>query len=254
MQRKKKYLVFSILTLIAILSSLFIILDWSGFIFNTYDINDPVSLNSSRIKLLVSFLCTLLVCIIGRDGINKRDTRRLTFIFILVFFADFNFFIGNAVLGILTFGIVQTLLILRNGTGFKEFLINSKISDRLRFIITGIFILIILGTLFRYILYPHINSKPILYVLLTYQLLLGCSFFTAWASLKIRYFPTINALFAALGMTFFLLCDLTVGMNLLFSPSIYRTVASYLTWIFYTPALILIGLSGYDINSHTTLK
>lgn len=248
MQRKKKCVVFIILALIAALSSIFIILDWSGFIFNTYNINDPVSLDSSRTKLLVSLFCALLVFTINGDGISKKDTYMLVSIFTLIFAADFNFFIGNAVFGILIFGIVQFLLVLRNGTGFKRFLINSKISDRLFIIITGVLVLIILGELFRYILYPHINMKPTLYVLLTYGFLLGCSFFTAWVSIEIGYFPAINSLFIALGMTFFLLCDLTVGISFLFNPGIYRGVALYLTWIFYTPALVLIGLSGYNIK------
>lgn len=245
MKPKKRYLIFTILAIITVLSIAFIISDWSSFINSTYDINNPVSLNSTRIKLAVSLLAAFIAVIIKNDGINKRDTQRLMIIYALIFFADFNFYINNPKLAIIIFGVVQSLLILRDGTGFNRFFKSSSTYNKLLVIFSGIIVFIVLSILFRYFLYSYITSKLELYALSTYGFLVGCSFFIAWVSLKIRYFPKINSIFIALGMTFFLLCDFTVGVTILFNHNIYRTIASYLTWVFYTPALVLIALSGY---------
>lgn len=192
--------------------------------------------------------------IIKNDGINKRDTRILVAIYILIFFADFNFFIGNSGVGIIVFGIVQCFLILRNGTGLKRYFNNSSISEKVTIIFSGVATFIVLSILFKHILYLQIISKPlihdmpskiILYTLSIYGFLVGFSFFIAWISLRVRYFPLANCLNIAVGMTCFLLCDFTVGVSIVFNPSIQITIASYLIWIFYTLALVLIALSGY---------
>lgn len=248
MKQKKRYLIFTMLALISVLSIAFIKIDWSSFFYNTYDINNPVTLNSSRIKLLVSLLSAFIVILIKNDGINKKDTQRLNIIYCLIFFADFNFYINNPKLAIVIFGVVQSLLILRNGTGLRGFFKSSSTYDKLLVIFSGIIVFIVLSTLFRYFLYPYITSKLELYALSTYGFLVGYSFFIAWVSLKVRYFPIINSILVAIGMTFFLLCDFTVGVTILLNHDIYRTIASYLTWVFYTPALVLIALSGYKLT------
>ncbi len=55
-------------------------------------------------------------------------------------------------------------------------------------------------------------------------------------------------LLAGIGFVLFILCDVTVGLNLMGEgwgiPPEARRVISYLTWVFYTPSQALIVLSG----------
>ncbi len=55
-------------------------------------------------------------------------------------------------------------------------------------------------------------------------------------------------LLAGIGFVLFILCDITVGLNLMGEgwgiPPETRRVISYLTWVFYTPSQALIVLSG----------
>lgn len=64
-------------------------------------------------------------------------------------------------------------------------------------------------------------------------------------SLRVSYFPRINALLIALGATCFFINDYLVEFNLSLAPSLGRATTLFLTWVFYAPAITLLALNGY---------
>ena len=63
------------------------------------------------------------------------------------------------------------------------------------------------------------------------------------------FFPRGNAILIAVGVICFFLSDICVGYYRSLPKNYTMVFATYLTWIFYTPALFLTALSGYDLGT-----
>jgi hypothetical protein len=106
-----------------------------------------------------------------------------------------------------------------------------------------------------------------------YLLILSVSLWAGWASIRIGYLPRANSIKTAIGLTCFYLCDISVILNLASGldnaivPSVpfdyvnvypawdgIQYIVHNITWIFYTPALMLIALSVYKTKLICYLK
>ncbi len=70
----------------------------------------------------------------------------------------------------------------------------------------------------------------------------------AWAAVRIKFMPAGNAALAAAGLTCFFISDMLVGVHFSTQPGAMQAFCIYLTWIFYTPGLVLPALSGYKLS------
>ena len=201
-------------------------------------------------KFLIIILSTIIVFLIGKDGLNKKDTKTLKIIYIFIILSDISLALGDtAFIGIIMFGVVQISLITRNGVGIFEKLnsLNYRPLRSVQFIntILGTILLVLIALDF---VYSVGVSNKLLYLMIFYGSLLCLSLWTAVMNHIIGIFPRINSLLVSIGMTFFLFCDLSVGFSLILERGNYWIIADSLNWIFYTPAILLIALSGYDYN------
>lgn len=245
MSKIKKFFIGLILKSIIIIYIFFILLDWLPII--NPDITFDTLTYSYALKALVILMITLLVFLTGKDAMNEEDAFMLKVIFLLIIVADSALVIFESpVFGIMFFSFVQYGLILRNSIGMREKYKKNK-NNKLR---TSLFVNTILATLlFIFNLIRLMNSlmeeSLLLLIMALYGLMISASLWTAFANYLLGVFPRINSRLVALGMFFFVLCDLNVGLSLILPVSNLRDIASALIWIFYTPALTLIALSGY---------
>ena len=246
MKAGKKILLTIIFTLILLLAGSYITIDWISFIFINSKVN-PSTLKYLEIsKLAVSFLCACIVFLIGEDGYNKQGTIALQNAFIAIFMGDLLFFFNFEYMAVGVFCIAHVLLILRNGSGIKAFFRNKGLKvekNKVVLILAGSLLLYI--SVIAFIFYPQLQGEKILYLVMVYALLLCASLWIAWSSIIIGYMPYLNGVITAIGMSFFFLCDLTVGINFFFNEGFLKTIAPYIIWTFYTPALVLLSFSGY---------
>ncbi|QEN06280.1 hypothetical protein EW093_16820 [Thiospirochaeta perfilievii] len=249
MNIKRKNLI--IIGIMFILFGSYVSLDWSRlFLINSNTIRYIDSFRVVKfLKLTVSFLCLLLAFTTYNCSITKTDSKRIRVAFIAIFLGDLSFTTGHTTLGIVTFAIGQLLISFRNSNGIKKYF-NSKsfLKDKLYISIILITLLIIDIFLLKIVFYSNIDNQMVMWGFTLYSLVLCLSVFISWLSIKIGYFPKVNSIMILVGMSFFFLCDFTVGYGILADNIIFKEIATSSTWIFYTPALILLSTSSYDYN------
>jgi len=240
-----------LLGLILILAASFLTFDWTQYYFDLVRISDPELMYTRITKTLTSFLIFWLALSAGDDGINESDPRKLRWAFIAIFAGDLMFLMDEIhpafdYVAIFLFLGGQMLLILRNGQGFRTyFRRKSSIGDYAGDILLGLAIVLVTGFLFALTLFEHLQGSPLLYVIAVYALFLDLSLWTGWTTRRAGYFPKANAILIAIGTTCFFVGDYLVGFNLSLEPSLQRATTVFLTWVFYTPAITLLALSGY---------
>lgn len=239
--------------MVVFLSGSYITLDWSRFFIRP---DDPVYteyLYSGAAKLLVSLLCAAIVWTTGNDGITDSDTGKMKLIFTAIFAADILFSLKYKIPGIALFGIAQILLAFRNGTGMRRLISSAGFFEKKKFLLLpGILIAVTIPVILSRIFYPLLKGSMMFYMISEYAVLLGISLWIALANPGIGFFPKINSILIIIGMIFFFLCDINVGLSIALKQGIYRLYVNSTVWIFYTPALILLALSGYNYKKIKT--
>ncbi|OZV10980.1 hypothetical protein CIW83_17075 [Tissierella sp. P1] len=248
MDKIKFKFVWIIIFLIIFISGSFITLDWARFFIVKEELKYNRFLYTYIAKFLIVILSTTLVFIIGENGLSHSDTKNLKFIYIFIILADISLVIfKEPYIGIILFSIVQLGLISRNGSAIlKNFTI-----DKSKVLSNNIFINTVLATvLFILIIMKVANNlmkeSTLFYILKFYVVLLSASLLIAIANLLLKIFPKPNSILVTIGMFFFVLCDLNVGLTMALQLGNFSLITDSLIWMFYTPALTLIALSGYN--------
>lgn len=239
-----KFKISIIIALILIISGSFITLD----LITAFEMKNLYLTLSLVLKALIVFLTTLLVFLINNRGISKGDTSLLKIIFIFIIIADLTLvLLKKPYMGIIVFFFVQLLLIYRN-----SYAIYKQHNLRVIFDKNTMMILILLMILlFTFLLYlnNHISDLFLFILFLSYGLIKSFSVLAAGLTYRFKVFPKTNRLLLFIGVVCFYLCDLNVGLNLAFNSCSIKNLSNILIWIFYTPALTLIALSGYDFRN-----
>lgn len=248
MDKSKFKFVWIIIFLIIFISGSFITLDWARLFIVKEELKYNRFLYTYIAKFLIVILSTTLVFIIGENGLSHSDTKNLKFIYIFIILADISLVIfKEPYIGIILFSIVQLGLISRNGSAIlKNFTI-----DKSKVLSNNIFINTVLATvLFILIIMKVANNlmkeSTLFYILKFYVVLLSASLLIAIANLLLKIFPKPNSILVTIGMFFFVLCDLNVGLTMALQLGNFSLITDSLIWMFYTPALTLIALSGYN--------
>ena len=252
--------VLTILFLIALLFSSFLTFDWTQHYFGIVRLSDPEWMYTRITKTLTSFLIFILAVTPGNDGLNEKDTKKLRLCFILIFSGDMLFLLDELSLffdniAIIMFLMGHIAIILRNGQGFRKHIQSVRgWGKMLREIAIGACMAAGTAVIFRFTLYGSLAGKPLLYILIVYSVVLVASLWTGWASLRIGHFPKANAAMIAAGATCFFIGDYIVGFNLSLGAVPERATTLFLTWVFYTPAILLFALSGYRWGNRQTVS
>ena len=244
----KELFFFIIIAMILFLFGGYTVLDWFQFSRKIADYKRPEIPYVRTTKVTVSFLAAILVFMIGKDGFNERDTIMLVIAYAVILIGDLFLVFDINLVGTAAFALSHVFFILRNGSGITMYIKDSSLINRLYDIVSFVVIIGIIVTVLRVFFYPRLKGNPFFYVLLGYGLFLGVSLWTAWATLRIGFMPERNALLVAIGMTCFFISDLLVGVHFATEPGNTQLIARYTTWIFYTPALVFLALSGYDLS------
>ena len=69
----------------------------------------------------------------------------------------------------------------------------------------------------------------------------------------IGHFPKKNALFIMIGMIFFFIGDFLVGIEIITEDIYIKNILNLFLWIFYTPAVTLLALSGYNYSANSKI-
>lgn len=247
----KRGAVIFILGVILFLFGGYITLDWFQFITGIANFARPELPYVRATKVAVSFLSAILVFIIGRDGFDRKDTIRLILVYAAIAIGDIFLVFDINMVGMLVFAVAHVFFIIRNGWGLRAYLTAKSGINRFWDIVTAFIILAIAGGIMGGFFLPVMGGGLMFYMLLGYSVFLGVSLWMAWAAVRIGYMPKGNAWLAAIGLSCFFVSDLLVGVHFATQPGRDQTFAIYLTWIFYTPGLVLPALSGYRLSRIT---
>ncbi len=184
-------------------------------------------MNLERIRLTATFLSTVLVFVIRRNSLNRRDFVILILMYIDVCFADIFFSIDKVYFGVMFFIVFQFLYVLR---------LNVPILSPLRLISLLSGTILAVSSLFY--------NYSLALVIAGYSIFIIASLIYTFLNYKKSVLPQKNAELLLYGMSLFFVSDITTGLNLILSGLPYL-ISSSITWMLYTPALVLIALSGY---------
>jgi len=252
MTATRRTIVIALLFVILFLFGGYTTLDWYQFFTGTANFARPEIPYVRATKVAVSFISAILVFIIGRDGFNRGDTKRLVLAYAAIAVGDIFLVFDINMIGMAVFAIAHVFFIIRNGWGLKGYLAQKSTSNRAWDILTALFILALAAGLMVWYFLPAMGASLMFYLLLVYSLFLGVSLWAAWAAVRIGFMPKANAWLVAVGLSCFFVSDLLVGVHFATQPGQFQTCAIYITWLFYTPGLVLPALSGYKLHKlHT---
>ena len=236
------------LIVIAILALSFVMMDWLVF-YRCGAVEQCLVAGSTYqniTKFAVTAIVTLVVFLIGKGGLSSRDRILLQVAFALILCADFCMKIlpDSTLPGIGFFMAVQTLFIVR----------HTRRNDDDNSFPRILCIPFAAGVLATLLFLLGVFGGPTLPVVAAYGVFVSCSLIVACKASRNGYFPARNALQIKWGMILFFCCDVCVGISGAVGADhsvqeIVATVAHNLVWVFYTPALVLLGLSGYRQDS-----
>jgi hypothetical protein len=231
-----------ILAAILFLFGLFSGHDWSLFALRKANLENP-EYYSRYAKFSVTLLSALLIWFAGAYAFDKLDARRLAIAYSFIVLGDIIFFFNvHSIWGVFSFGLAHFLLIRRNAFGLSAWPERGAMWALLAIILGGSLAMMFL------MFYPRLKGNRPYFTLLTgYAIIIGASLWAALIALKIGFFPAQNALLITLGVLFFFLSDVCVGFYRSLPIGYAQVFATYLTWVFYAPALVLTALSCYDL-------
>ncbi|AUG57820.1 MAG TPA: hypothetical protein DCE02_02215 [Ruminiclostridium sp.] len=198
------------------------------------------------LKRLMPFLCTVIVFLIGKDSINKKDATLLKISYLMISAAEISFALDNLFFGIAFFVLCQIFLIIRHCAGFSNSAKNKKL-----LISSGILVGIIVFVLIIAIFYPALGMDNLFYLIIVYGIILGISLWAGIVNYFTGNFPKKNALLIVTGITLFFVGDFLVGIELITENEYSKNILNLILWIFYTPAITLIALSGYNFTKNS---
>ena len=252
MEKRKRIVVFTLLGIILLLAGSFFAVDWMIFLFGIKTIYAGVA------KPVVSLICLILVLLIGKDGIDRRDTILLVLAFICILPVDIlmsvvalspnvgfdspQFMVGG------TLSIAANLiLIVRHGRGFPylHFKIGGgRLPQRflsfiwLPLLAYGLFIIAFIPLLKPVIAIGHLGIG------LSYSAFLATSMWIAWETIRHKLYPRLNAWLAGIGITCWYFTEV-VGEVFNIQIGVLSSIAYNIVWIFYGTCIVCLALSGY---------
>ncbi|HVV50966.1 MAG TPA: hypothetical protein VHO06_14965, partial [Polyangia bacterium] len=205
--RAKEIAVLVLVAVTMFVTGSYVGVDWAAY-FHPFDSRFPAVAGYAR-----DVLCAAIVLAIGRNQVAARDRRLLLAAFALTMVADWFLTLnGQPLPGTVIFLGVHTLLIVRHAQGLRASLARAERARTVRLMILsalvcyGAAVALIVGVA------PILKRSGQFTLDAIYLLFLATSLWTGWGALIRRATPRLNAWFIAVGMSFFFVCDVTVGL------------------------------------------
>lgn len=240
MSQTKERVIAGCIIVTSLITIFYIFLDFSK-LFGLMDHTFPYSIR--RISVL---FVALIVAVVGKDSISKKDALLMKFSFLAISCAEFLFFLGSTYGGIGFFLLSHILLTIRNiqGLGQKLLTLDNKLTKR-KLIGSGIAIFSIFILLVCFVFFPILKFSLLLYILIVYGLILSTSFWAGAANYILGLLPKKNSLMVFIGIACFFFSDILVGLVVIKYPEPYYSIANSFIWVLYIPAIMLLALSCY---------
>jgi hypothetical protein len=192
-------------------------------------------------------ICAALVFFIGNAVVTRKDTLMLSAGFVLTLVADW-FLVATEsqfLVGVGLFVVVHILLTVRHAQGFGDSLSPERRARTLRLLaLTALAAGGVTALLLSQVMHILLRSGRTA-IEVGYVLILTVSMWMGWGALIRGFYSRLNAWFIAIGITSFYLCDVSVGLAADLQGTTIGEVMKILVGFFYTPALLLLALSGY---------
>lgn len=201
---------------------------------------------SRVLKVLLSMLAGMLVWFRGTNAVSDRDRTLLSLVFGVIVTADVAFQLGVPVVGIGLFTLAHLILIVRNSAGCTA-LPRHTAWKRYRRILIMVMVGLgaACGAIILFVFAPHAQNTILPQLFAAYSVVLIGSLLAAVIAVMVQSFPAWNARCIIGGVVIFTVGDILVGFNLTLPHERLYVITTSLTWFFYLPALVLLGLSGY---------
>ncbi|MEP7121702.1 MAG: hypothetical protein ABJE95_12355 [Byssovorax sp.] len=238
---RKETAVLAIMGVILLLTGTYAGVGWSSFLHGFHS-SFPTGAGYAR-----TILCVGMVALIGaRDNVSLRDKRLLISAFALTLVADFFLILLDwMMIGTVLFLGVHALFIARHAAGFRD---SMAVEVRSRTMgLLGATGLVAFGgsAVLLYCVAPILMPGGMFAVDCVYIAVLSISLWMAWGTLIRSAHPAFNGWLIACGMTFFFFCDVSVGLAAPLAGTRAGGILDNLVGFFYSPALVLLALSGY---------
>jgi len=252
MEQWKRNLALSLLGVILLIAGSFIAIDWAIYLFGIETIY------AGAAKPVVSLICLILALLVGRDGIDRRDTILLVIAFILIVPVDVLMsvvvlspdtsvsspaFMTGGGLSILA----HLVLLVRHCRGFP-YLRSQFRRERgkaslgsflwLPALVFGVWALVLIP------LFGPMARVGHLLIGLVYSGLVAASTWVAWETLRFELYPKLNAWLVGIAMTCWFATEI-VGETYNVQIGPISDVAFNFVWIFYATTVVCLALSGY---------
>jgi hypothetical protein len=252
MEVKKRALVFALTGLVLLIAGSYLAVDWMIFLFGIETVYAGVA------KPVTSFICLVLVLLVGKDRIDRRDAVLLVAAFICIVPVDIlmslvvfspeisvsspAFMVGGA-LSI----IAHLLLIVRHGRGFPYLRSGFRREKGRAGFWSFVWLPILLYSLFIAGLVPLLGPMirvGHLTIGLVYSSVVATSMWIAWETVRFELYPRPNAWMVSIAMTCWYLTEI-VGETYNVQLGLISDVAFNFVWIFYGTTIVCLALSGY---------
>ena len=242
---RKETAVLALMGVILLLTGTYAGVGWSGFVYGFHS-SFPTGAGYAR-----TILCVGMVLFIGaRDSVTRRDKRLLLAAFGLTLVADFFLILLDWMMtGTVLFLGVHALFIVRHARGFQDSMSRKVRSRTLRSLVVTGAVAFGGSVILLVCMAPILRRHGQLAIDSVYIFLLALSLWMAWGTLIRRSFPRFNGWLIALGMTCFYFCDVSVGLAAPLAGTTAGGILNNLVAFFYTPALVLLALSGFRFRS-----
>lgn len=237
--RPKEIAVLVLVAVTMFVTGSYVGVDWAAY-FHPFQSRFPAVAGYAR-----DVLCAAIVLLVGRNRISSRDWRLLLAAFALTMVADWFLTLNDQPLpGTVIFLGVHALLIVRHAQGLRSSFARAERGRTLRLMIVSALVCYGAAVALIVTVAPILKRSGQFALDSIYLLFLATSLWAGWGTLIRRAYPRLNAWFIAVGMTFFYLCDVTVGLAVAQSGTPTGRILNDLIAFSYTPALSLLALSG----------
>lgn len=244
--RIRLYFVFVLTGINIFFAGMFIYSDWGK------ELVKIISGFPFYLKGLFSLISTIIVWSAGKYTLKQKVTTLFKISFLFTFIGDIGFIIPPLttynpqwlfVVAMSCYIIFHILSIFRYTNGIKE--TRDGINPVPFRIITAVVLICAIFALLFALSGKLIEQKLFIPVSI-YGLVLVTDVFFGINTLTLKAFPLINARLITAGIIFFSFCDMGEALKLATMNTPVYDIAVRMTWLFYGPALILLGLSGYQ--------
>jgi hypothetical protein len=249
----KRVVVLSLVGLMLLLAGSFIAVDWMIFLFGIDTIYAGVA------KPVMSFLCLVLVLLIGRDEIDRRDRVLLIVAFacivptdILMSLVVFSpgmsvsspaFMVG----GVLSI-VAHLTLIIRHGRGFPYLRSGFRRGMGVHGFWSFVWLPLLLYGLFLLAVIPLLapmSRVGHLLIGLVYSFVVATSMWIAWETVRFELYPKPNAWMVGVATTCWFFTEV-FGETYNVQLGLISDLAFNFVWIFYGTNIVCLALSGYS--------